>query len=199
MKLSKRALAIQPSATLAVSAKAKELKAAGKPVLSFSAGEPDFISPPAAMEAAREALNRGETHYTPNSGIPPLKNAIAHYYRTRFGLDYKANEIIVTSGAKPLIYQALQVLVDPGDEVLLFAPAWVSYVEQINLAEGKAVIVETADTGFSPTKEAVLKCLTPRTTGMIINTPNNPTGAVYSEETLRMLADIARERDLWII
>lgn len=199
LKISKRALNIQESATLAVSGKAKELKAAGKPILSFSAGEPDFISPKAALDAARGAIDRGETHYTANSGIPELKTAVRNYYKNRFGLEYAASEVIVASGAKPLIYEALQVLVDPGDEVLLFAPAWVSYVEQINLAEGKAAVVETADTNFIPTREAVEKCLTSRTVGMILNTPNNPTGAVYGKDTLEMLAAVAREKDLWII
>ena len=190
---------IQESATLAVSAKAKELKAAGKPVLSFSAGEPDFVSPKAALDAARAAIDRGETHYTANSGIAELKTAVRDYYKNRFGLEYAAPEVIVASGAKPLIYEAVQVLVDPGDEVLLFAPAWVSYVEQVNLAEGKAVAIETADTGFMPTREAIEKCLSPKTVGMIVNTPNNPTGAVYDERTLGMLAEIAKEKDLWII
>ncbi len=190
---------IQESATLAVSAKAKELKAAGKPVLSFSAGEPDFVSPQAALDAARKAIDRGETHYTANSGIPELKAAVKNYYKTRFDLEYAPAEIIVASGAKPLIYEAVQVLVDPGDEVLLFAPAWVSYVEQINLAEGKAVVVETTDTDFVPTREAIEKCLTPKTVGMIVNTPNNPTGAIYDERTLKILAEIAKEKDLWII
>ena len=190
---------IQESATLAVSAKAKELKAAGKPVLSFSAGEPDFVSPKAALDAARAAIDRGETHYTANSGIAELKTAVRDYYKNRFGLEYAAPEVIVASGAKPLIYEAVQVLVDPGDEVLLFAPAWVSYVEQVNLAEGKAVAIETADTGFMPTREAIEKCLSPKTVGMIVNTPNNPTGAVYDEQTLGMLAEIAKEKDLWII
>lgn len=199
MKISKRALNIRESATLAVSEKAKALKNEGKPILSFSAGEPDFISPKAALDSARSAIDRGETHYTANSGIPELKTAVRNYYKDRFGLEYTASEVIVASGAKPLIYEALQVLVDPGDEVLLFAPAWVSYVEQVNLAEGKPVIVETADTDFIPVREAVEKCLTPKTVGMILNTPNNPTGAAYSKDTLEMLAAVAKENDLWII
>ncbi len=199
MKLSKRANRIQPSATIAVSALAKELKAKGKPVLSFSAGEPDFTSPDAAMDAARAAIDRGETHYTANSGVPELKKAVAGYYRKHFGLEYENAEILVSSGAKPLVYQALQVLVDEADEVLLFSPAWVSYIEQVNIAEGVPVIVDTADTGFVPTKAEVEKALSSKTVGMIVNSPNNPTGAVYDEATLRMLAEVAVKHDLWII
>jgi aspartate aminotransferase len=199
LKLSTRAKNIQPSATFAVSALAKKLKSEGRPVLSFSAGEPDFTSPEAALNGAREAIGRGETHYTPNSGIPELKKAVAGYYEKRMGLKYENREIIVSSGAKPLVYEALQALVDPGDEVLVFSPAWVSYVEQINMAQGKYVAVDTSGTGFIPTERDVRNTLSPKTIGMIVNTPNNPTGAVYGEKTLRMLADIAREMNLWVV
>ena len=150
MKLSKRANNIQPSATFAVAAKAKQLKSEGKPILSFSAGEPDFSSPRCACDAAIDAINRGETHYTPNSGLAELKKEVSDYYKARFGLDYPNSGIMVTSGAKQLIYEALQALVDPGDEVLLFAPVWVSYVEQVNLAEGVCAVVETEWTNFIP-------------------------------------------------
>ncbi|MDR1514316.1 MAG: pyridoxal phosphate-dependent aminotransferase [Synergistaceae bacterium] len=199
MKLSERALSITPSATLSISDKAKELKAQGKPILSFSAGEPDFISPPSACRAAIEAIERGETHYTPNSGIGELKKAVAGYYKNHFGLEYALGEILITSGVKTMLYETIQALVDPGDEVLLFAPAWVSYLEQIRLAGGKPVSVDTSESGFSPTLREINESVTSRTRGMIINTPNNPTGAVYSEKTLRMLADAAVEHDLWII
>ena len=199
MKVSRKVKSIQPSATLAVSGKAKQLKAEGKPVLSFGTGEPDFASPEAACKAAQEAITRGESHYTANSGIPELKSAVSAYYKRHFNLDYSGAEIIVSNGAKQLLYQAAQTLIDPGDEVLIFAPAWVSYVEQVNLADGKPVTVETAGTGFVPTRAAIEACLSPKTVGMMINTPCNPTGAVYDRETLRMIADIAVERDLWII
>jgi aspartate aminotransferase len=190
---------MHPSATLVVSALARELKSEGRPVLSFSAGEPDFASPPPAIAAARDAMERGETHYTSNSGIPELKRAIAEYYRGRFGLEYAPAEIIVSCGGKHVLYEAVQSLVDPGDEVLLFAPYWVSYVEQIRMAEGMPVTVDTAGANFLPTSEATRGAVTGRTVGMILNTPNNPTGAVYGEETLAMLADAAREHGLWII
>jgi aspartate aminotransferase len=182
-----------------VSALARELKSEGRPVLSFSAGEPDFASPPSAIAAARDAMERGETHYTANSGIPELKRAIAEYYRGRFGLEYAPDEIIVSCGGKHVLYEAVQSLVDPGDEVLLFAPYWVSYVEQIRMAEGLPVTVDTSGANFLPASEATRGAVTGRTVGMILNTPNNPTGAVYGEETLAMLADVAREHGLWII
>jgi aspartate aminotransferase len=199
MKLSKRILEIHPSATISISAKAKAMKAEGKPVLSFSVGEPDFNSPECASKAAIEAIQRGESHYTLNSGIIELRKEVCNYYKRRFGLEYAPDEVLVAPGAKPLLYEALQMFVDPGDEVLLFSPAWVSYVEQIHLAGGKEAIVDTLKTDLIPTKEAIEAVLSDKTVGMIINSPSNPTGAIYGEETLKMIADIARERDLWII
>ena len=199
MKLSKRILEIQPSATISISAKAKAMKAEGKPVLSFSVGEPDFNSPECASKAAIEAIQRGESHYTLNSGIIELRKEVCNYYKRRFGLEYAPDEVLVAPGAKPLLYEALQMFVDPGDEVLLFSPAWVSYVEQIHLAGGQEAIVDTLKTDLIPTKEAIEAVLSDKTVGMIINSPSNPTGAIYGEETLKMIADIARERDLWII
>lgn len=159
VRLSERALKLAPSATLEVVAKAKELKREGKPVISFGAGEPDFSSPPAAIRAAKEALDRGETHYTPTSGIPELKEAIQAYYRNRFGLEYQPAEILVGAGAKPLLFEALACLLNPGDEVIVFAPAWVSYVEQISLCDGKPVIVDTAGNAFLPTLEMLEKAI----------------------------------------
>lgn len=199
MKMSKRILEIQPSATISISAKAKTMKAEGKPVISFSLGEPDFNSPECASKAAIEAINRGESHYTLNSGIIELRKEVCNYYKRRLGLEYAPDEVLIAPGAKPLLYEALQILVDPGDEVLLFSPAWVSYVEQLHLAGGKDVIVDTLKTDLIPTKEAIEAVLSNKTVGMIINSPSNPSGAIYNEETLKMIADVAREKDLWII
>ena len=199
MKMSKRILEIKPSATLSISAKAKTMKAEGKPIISFSLGEPDFNSPECASKAAIDAINRGESHYTLNSGIIELRKEICNSYTRRFGLEYTPDEVLVAPGAKPLLYEALQMLVDPGDEVLLFSPAWVSYVEQVHLAGGKDVIVDTLKTDLIPTKEAIEAVLSDKTVGMIINSPSNPSGAIYNEETLKMIADVAREKDLWII
>ena len=199
LKISKRAEKIKPSATLAISALAREMTSAGRPVLSFSAGEPDFRSPECAIQAAADAMARGETHYTATSGIPELKAAIAGYYKRRFGLDYAPSEIIVSAGAKAALFEVLSVLVDEGDEVLLPRPAWVSYVEQVELAGGTAKTVETSDTGFVPAKERVLAALSDKTVGIIVNTPHNPTGAVYGESAVLALADMAREHGLWVI
>ena len=199
MRLSDRALKLAPSATLEVVAKAKQLKREGKPVISFGAGEPDFASPPAAVQAAIDAINRGETHYTPTSGIPELKEAIQSYYVRRFGLEYRQDEILVGAGAKPLLYEAFACLLNPGDEVILFAPAWVSYVEQISLCDGRPVVLDTSKNHFLPTREQIETAITPRTVGILVNTPNNPTGAVYPRSLLEEIAAVARERGLWIV
>ena len=190
---------IQPSATLSISGKAKSMKAEGKPVISFSAGEPDFSSPPSANEAAIEAIKRGESHYTLNPGIIERRKEICGYYQKRFGLSYEPSEVIVSSGAKPLLYEAIQALVDDGDEVILFSPAWVSYVEQIHMAGGIEKIVDTIATDLLPTKENLEAAITPKTAGIILNSPCNPTGVIYPEETMKMIADAAREHGLWII
>ena len=199
MRFSDRVLKLAPSATLEVVAKAKQLKREGKPVISFGAGEPDFTSPPAAIRAAKEALDRGETHYTPTSGIPELKEAISAYYKSRFGLEYPAAGILVGSGAKPLLYEALACLLNPGDEVVVFAPAWVSYVEQIGLCDGRPVIVDTSRNRFLPTSKMLEEAITPRTVGILLNTPNNPTGAVYDRELLETIGCVARKNGLWVI
>lgn len=199
MKLSGRILEIQPSATVSISNKAKTMKAEGIPVISFSAGEPDFNSPECASKAAIEAIGRGESHYTLNSGVLELRQEVCNYYKKRFNLDYTPAEVIIGAGAKPLLYEALQMLVDPGDEVILFAPAWVSYVEQIHLAGGKEAIVDTLKTDFIPSKEALYNAVTDKTVGIILNSPSNPAGTIYNEETMKMIAQIAREKRLWII
>lgn len=199
VRLSDRALNLAPSATLEVVAKAKQLKREGKPVISFGAGEPDFTSPPSAIRAAKEALDRGETHYTLTSGILELKDAIQAYYRDHFQLDYKTSEILVGCGAKPLLYEALACLLNPGDEVVVFAPAWVSYVEQINLCEGQPVVVDTSGNRFLPSASMLQQAITSRTVGILLNTPNNPTGAVYGKDLLEEIGEVARKNGLWII
>ncbi len=199
MYVSTRARKMEPSATLAVTAKAKSLKREGKPVISFGAGEPDFNSPPSALRYAEEAMKKGQTHYTPGTGIPELREAVCAYYKEHFGLEYKPADVVVGAGAKPLLYEALGCLLDPGDEVLVFTPAWVSYVEQIRFFDGKAVLIDTSKTDFVPRIEDVRKAVTPRTRAMIINTPNNPTGAVYDEQCLRDLGKLAVEKDITIL
>ncbi|MDD4835902.1 MAG: pyridoxal phosphate-dependent aminotransferase [Synergistales bacterium] len=199
MILSERALRLEPSATLAVVAKAKAMKREGKPVISFGAGEPDFNSPDSALRYGKEAMDAGHTHYTPGTGIPELREAVCDYYKDRFGLEYAPGDVVIGAGAKILLYEALSCIINPGDEVMVFAPAWVSYVEQIRLCEGKEVILDTSDTGFIPDLDQVRKAITPRTRCIMINTPNNPTGAVYDEKTLKGLAALAVEHDITII
>ncbi|MFP4483085.1 MAG: pyridoxal phosphate-dependent aminotransferase [Thermovirgaceae bacterium] len=199
LNLSKRAQRMEPSATLAVVGKAKQLKRDGKPVISFGAGEPDFNSPQSAIRYAKDAIDAGHTHYTQATGIPELKKAITAYYERRFNLSFSTDQVIVGAGAKPLIYSALGCLVDPQDEVIVFSPAWVSYVEQIRLCGAEAAVVNTIPSNCVPTPEGVRRAVTHKTRGMLVNTPNNPTGAVYDAETLKSLVKIAEENDLWII
>jgi aspartate aminotransferase len=199
LNLSKRAQRMEPSATLAVVGKAKQLKKDGKPVISFGAGEPDFDSPPSAIRYAKEAIDAGHTHYTQATGIPELKQAVTAYYERRFNLSFSTDQVIIGAGAKPLIYSTLGCLVDPGDEVIVFSPAWVSYVEQIRLCGAEAAVVNTITSGCVPNLEKTRQAINHKTRGILINTPNNPTGAVYDAKTLKTLVEIAEENDLWII
>ena len=189
MHVSARARNMEPSATLAVSAKAKSLKREGKPVVSFGAGEPDFNSPPSAIRYAEEAMRGGQTHYTPGAGIPELREAVCAYYKDRFGLEYKPADVVIGAGAKPLLYEALGCLIDPGDEVIVFTPAWVSYVEQIRFFDGKAVLVDTSNNSFIPRIEDARRAVTNRTRAMIINTPNNPTGGLFPREGIARVCE----------
>ena len=144
-------------------------------------------------------MSKGFTHYTPESGIPQLKEAVCRYYQDHFGRSFSGPEFLIGAGAKPLIYEALGCLLDAGDEALIFTPAWVSYVEQIRLFDAKGVLVDTSDTGFIPDIDRVRSLISPRTRCMIVNTPNNPTGSVYDRKTLLGLADIAIKHDITII
>ncbi len=199
MKLSSRALQLQPSATLGVVNAAKVLEKQGKNVISFGAGEPDFTSPPGALLEAHNAIDQGKTHYTAATGIPELREAVQEYYRHRFNLDYAPGSIVVGAGAKPCLLEALACLLDPEDEALLLAPAWVSYVEQIRFLGGVPVVVDTGATGFLPDMEILEKTVTPKTKALLLNSPCNPTGIVYSEEVLRNLGRFAEKHDLWIL
>lgn len=200
MKLSDRMIRMQPSATSLMAAKAREKKRLGLDVISFATGEPDYDSPRGALEAAEKAMKEGQTHYPPTNGIVPLREAIADYYGEHFGLKYDpAKEIVVGTGAKQLIYEALGALVNPGDEVIVLPPAWVSYVEQIRLFDGVPVEVDTADTEFIPDLQKIEEAITPRTVAIIINSPNNPTGAVYPAELLEGLARLAMKKDILVI
>lgn len=198
--LSQRALNAAPSPTLAITAKANALKAQGKDVVSFGAGEPDFDTPQNVKDAAVAALERGDTKYTPSSGTVALKEAIIEKLKRDNGLTYSRNEIIVSCGAKHSIYNLMQALLDPGDEVIIPAPYWVSYPEQVKLAGGTPVVV-TADetTGFLSTAAQIEAVLTPKTKMVVINSPSNPTGAVYTPAALRDIAELCAGRGIYLM
>ncbi len=198
--LSQRALHAAPSPTLAITAKANALKAEGKDILSFGAGEPDFDTPQNVKDAAVAALIRGETKYTPSSGTVALKDAILAKLKRDNGLTYSRNEIIVSCGAKHSIYNLMQALLDDGDEVVIPAPYWVSYPEQAKLAGGVPVIVDTDETtGFLATAAQIEAVLTPKTKLVVINSPSNPTGAVYAPQTLREIAELCAGRGVYLM
>jgi len=198
--LSKRALQLKPSATLAISAKEKELKAQGIDVIGFGAGEPDFPTPSHIREAAKRSIDRGETFYTPVGGTPELKKAIAFRIAQDYGLEYGPSELLVSCGAKHSLYNIFQATLNPGDEVLVFAPYWVSYPEMIALSGGVPIIVETSEIqSFVPKIESVQSLVTPRTKAMVINSPSNPSGALYPSSTLSQLAELAIENNLLVI
>lgn len=199
MKLSGRIERLAPSATNAMATKAREMKSRGASVISFTTGEPDFVSPRAAMDYARDAMDRGETHYTPTGGIARLKKAVADYYRRRFNLSYDAGEIIAGAGAKQLLFEALGCLLDPGDEVILFSPVWVSYYEQIRLFDGEPVLLKTGSPDFLPSPGEFERAITGRTVAVILNNPNNPSGAIYPPSLLESIARTAVERNLVIL
>ena len=198
--LAERARRLQPSATLAIAARARALRAQGIDVLSFSAGEPDFDTPERVKAAAVRALAEGHTKYTDTAGIPDLRAAICAKLKRDNDLDYEPAEVIVSVGAKHTLYNIGAVLFDPGDEVLVPAPYWVSYTEQVRLFDGRPVVVPTDEArGFQLDVAALRAAVTPRTRALILNTPNNPTGAVYGRADLEAVAALAVERGIWIV
>lgn len=200
LRLSKRAQAMTPSATLAMAARARKLRAEGCDVVSFATGEPDFDTPAFVKAAAKASLDAGETKYTPSSGTPELKAAIREKLAQENALEYADDEIVVTCGAKLAIFNALQVLAGPGDEVLIPAPYWVSYPEQVVQADATAVIIPTsATTNFKLTPELLRKAITPRTRSLILNSPSNPTGSAYSHEEFAALGEISADRGIAVI
>ncbi len=200
MKLSQRARRVQPSATLAVSTKAKSMRADGIDVVNFSAGEPDFPTPEPICEAARQAIANGFTKYTPTPGIPELRAAICKRFKEDYGFSVLPEQVVVSCGAKHSIYLALAALVDPGDEVLIPAPYWVSYPPQVELCDGVPVIVETTpENGFRMTPDDLRQALTPRSRVLILNSPSNPTGQLYSRAEMEALAEVVLEAGLMVI
>jgi len=199
-KISRIVDALEPSATLAMAAKAKELKAAGKTVYDLSVGEPDFVTPQHICDAAVAAMKAGHTHYTVASGIPELKKAVVTMYKSEYGLDYDPMQVTIANGAKHALHNAFTTTLDPGDEVIIPAPYWVSYAELVKLTGAVPVIVETEESNnFKMTPEQFRKAITPKTYMLLLCSPSNPTGSVYSPEELKALADIVLEKNLIVI
>jgi len=191
---------IAPSATLSIDALAKKMKADGLPVIGFGAGEPDFNTPEHIKDAGIAAIRANQTRYTPSAGILPLREAICDNIRKNFGISYTPDQIVVSSGAKHNLYIAMQTLFNPGDEVILPAPYWVSYEEAIKMTHAIPVIVETSEEdNFKMTPEMLRAAITDRTKCVVLTNPSNPTGMVYSGEELRALAEVIREADLYVI
>lgn len=200
MKLSEKVSNIQPSATLAVVTKVVKMKEKGEKVISFGAGEPDFETPEVIKEAAIKAIREGKTHYTPIGGISELKKTIAKKFKVENNLDYLPEEIVVSNGAKHSLTNAIEAVVNPGDEVIISSPYWVSYSEMIKLAKGTPVFVETKfEEGFLLKAEDVEKKITSKTKAIIINSPNNPTGCVMGYESLKKIGELAVKHNLVII
>jgi aspartate aminotransferase len=199
--VAQRLSAVKPSATVAVAQRARELKAQGLDVLSFSVGEPDFDTPEHIREAAKEAIDSGATRYTAARGTVELREAIcAASAKRRSGVTYDPSEVVVSVGAKHTLFNLALALYDPGDEILIPAPYWVSYPEQVRLAGANPVIVQTTEEeGFRMTPETLRQAITPKTKALILCSPSNPTGSAYTGEQLRALADVAAEHDFWII
>jgi len=199
-EISQRCRAISPSATLAMDAKAKAMRAEGIDVIGFAAGEPDFDTPEVVREAFKEALDRGQTRYTPVAGTLELRTAIASRMLNDYGLRYATDEIIVSNGAKHALYNCFQAILNPGDEVIVDKPCWVSYPEMVRMAEGRPVFLNCPESqGFLPRIEDMRKCISPRTKAFVLNTPSNPNGCVWTREQLQELADLAVEHDFYII
>ena len=202
MSLQSAALSrVKPSATLAADQKARELKAQGRDVISLAAGEPDFDTPDNVKEAAIRAIRDGKTKYTTVDGIPELKEAIVAKFRRENGLEYKTSQVNVSPGGKPVIFNAMIATLNPGDEVLIPTPYWVSYPDMVLLAGGEPVPVPTsAETGFKLQPEALERAITPRTRWIILNSPSNPSGAAYTKAELRAVADVLmRHPQVWIL
>lgn len=200
MKISERAMSVAPSPTLAVTAKAAELQAKGVDVIGFGAGEPDFDTPQYIKDAAIKALMEGKTKYTPTAGITELRRAIADKLRTENNLNYTPDQIVVNIGGKHSVYEAIQATVDPGDEVLLPAPYWVTYPEAIKLAGGKVKIIQTDRANdYKVTPDQLAKAITKKTVMFILNSPNNPGGFTYAPEELRALAKVLEGTGIWVL
>ncbi|EMF0108713.1 pyridoxal phosphate-dependent aminotransferase [Enterococcus hirae] len=201
MKLSKRVQQLEPSVTLAAAAKAKALKAQGKDILSLTVGEPDFATPENIQEVAVQAIRNGKaSYYTPSAGIPELRQAIVDYIKEFYGITYEPSQTIVTDGAKFALYALFQTILDPEDEVIIPVPYWVSYGEQVKLAEGRPVFVKGEENnGFKITVSQLEASRTPKTKALIINSPSNPTGMIYDQKELQAIGEWAVKHDILIV
>ncbi|MDI9635712.1 pyridoxal phosphate-dependent aminotransferase [Geitlerinema splendidum] len=190
----------KPSPTLAMTARAKQMSAEGVNVISLAAGEPDFNTHPLVCEAANEAMNAGLTKYVPSKGLPALRAAIREKVKRENGFSCGDDQIVVSCGAKHSLFNAVMTLVNPGDEVILFAPYWMTYADQVILAGGVPIVVPTvASEGYSPDMDALKAAITNRTRAMIVNTPCNPTGGAWSRQAIKEVAALAIRHDIWII
>ncbi len=200
MRISENLTGVAGSETLRIAARAAELRARGQRVVSLSAGEPDFDTPEHVRAAAERAIAEGRTHYTPNAGIAPLREAIAAKLGSENAIAYAPDEVLVSCGAKQVLYNACVALFGPGDEVLVPAPYWVSFPAMVRLARATPVIVPAgAESGWKVTAARLAEALTPRTRGLVLNSPSNPTGAVYDERELAGIAELCLERRLWVL
>ncbi|MEY2545089.1 MAG: aspartate aminotransferase, partial [Verrucomicrobiota bacterium] len=200
MEISERAAQLTPSLTLSIDAKAKAMKAEGIDVCGFGAGEPDFDTPEHIKRAAIEALEAGFTKYTPSSGIPELRQAIAEKLAADNGLSYRASQIVVSNGAKHSCYNAILATCQPGDEVIIPSPYWVSYPDMVKLAGADPVIVPTFErNSWKMSAEDFENAMTPRTKMVILNSPSNPAGSVYTREEMQAIVDVAAEEDIYIL
>ncbi|AXH12579.1 pyridoxal phosphate-dependent aminotransferase [Halarcobacter bivalviorum] len=199
MKIASRMENLSPSVTMAITALARELKAQGKDILSFSAGEPDFDTPEVIKQAAIQAIKDGHTKYTAVEGTIQTKKAIIKKLKTDHGLNYELDEIIVSNGAKHSLFNLFQCLIEEGDEVIIPAPYWVTYPEQVKFSDGVPVFIETDDsTEFKITAEQLKAAITPKTKVLLLNTPSNPTGSVYTKEELLSLAEVLKDTDILV-
>ena len=200
LRLASRMHALEPSATLAMAAKAAQMAAAGHDVVDLSVGEPDFPTPPHICQAAEAAIRAGKTKYTPAAGIPALRQAVAADFARRSGLATTAAQVVVSNGAKHALHNVFTALLDPGDEVVVPTPYWVSYAELVKLTGARPVLVETGiEDDFKLSPDGLRSALTPRTRMLLLCSPSNPTGVVYTPDELGALADVAIEADLAVV
>ncbi|TYB30916.1 MAG: pyridoxal phosphate-dependent aminotransferase [Candidatus Mcinerneyibacterium aminivorans] len=200
MNISDRVSSLSDSPTLAMNQKVSELKEEGKDIISLGVGEPDFPTPQYIKNAAIKALEKDMTKYTTSSGTSDLKKVIKQKFKDEYGLDYNLENILVSAGAKHALWNSIFTLLNENDEAIIFSPYWVSYPEQVKTAKANPVIIKTdPDNDFEPDIEKLKKKINSKTKLILLNTPNNPSGAVYSEETIKEITDIARKNDLWII